>query len=237
MVNWLRTGAVTCVALLQATAAAAQVGHLPEGSPYRDMRVKQALVLYGGYLTGGEGSAGVGPTDGPLAGARWEITVGAPSVLFLGVSGASLDRLLINPDNPPETRTLGTAKQTVIMLDGGLSFVLTGRKTWKGFAPFAGFAMGMAFGGAVPEDSSGFKFNSKFQIGPAVGIRFHPNPRFHVRVEGRGIFWRLSYPQRFFDDPANAPGTEPVLNELIETETDWVFHPTLTFGIGYTLRR
>jgi hypothetical protein len=201
------------------------------------MRVKQALVFFGGYLNGGDGSAGVGPADGPLAGARWEITVGAPSILFLGVSGASLNRRLINPDNSPSTRNIGTAKQTIVMLDGGLNVVLTGRKTWRGFAPYAGFQMGMAFGGSVPEDSSGFNFKTKFHIGPAVGIRFYPNPRIQLRVEGRGIFWRLSYPQRFFQPPANAPGTDPVLNELIETDSDWVFHPTLTFGIGYTLRR
>jgi opacity protein-like surface antigen len=232
----LLAGAVACLAILQTTAAAAQVGHLPESSPYRDMRVKQALVFFGGYLTGGEGSAGVGPTDGPLAGARWEITVGAPSILFLGVSAANLDRLLINPDNPPSTRTLGTAKQTIVMLDGGLNFVLTGRKTWKGFAPYVGVGMGMAFGGSVPEDSSGFTFKSKFHIGPALGVRIHPNPRFHFRVEWRGIFWRLTYPQQFFQPPTSAPGT-PVLNPLIETDSDWVFHPTLVLGIAYTLRR
>ena len=48
MVRRLLAGAVTCLAILQTTAAAAQVGHLPESSPYRDMRVKQALVFFGG---------------------------------------------------------------------------------------------------------------------------------------------------------------------------------------------
>ena len=31
--------------------------------------------------------------------------------------------------------------------------------------------MGVAFGGALPEDSSGFSFNTKFQLGPMLGLK------------------------------------------------------------------
>ena len=118
------------------------------------------------------------------------------------------------------------------MLDAGLNFVLTGRRTWRGFAPYLGVGFGMAFGGSVPEDSlSGYTFNTKFHIDPTIGIRWHPSPRFHFRIEGRAVFWRLNYPEGFFD------GTDPLLNPLIQTDTDWTVHPTLLFGIGYTLRR
>ncbi len=123
------------------------------------------------------------------------------------------------------------------MLNAGANLVLTGRKTWRGLAPYIGFGMGMAFGGAVPEDSSGFTFKSNFHIDPTVGVQIHPSPRLHFRIEGRGILWKLKYPTTFFDDPVNAPGTDPLLNELLETDSDWTFHPTLLFGIGYTLRR
>ena len=237
MVRRLLAGAAACLAIFQTTTALAQVGHLPENSPYKDMRIKQALVFYGGLMSGGEGSAGVGPTNGPVGGVKWEITVGAPSILFLGFSMANLERPLVNPDDPPDTRFFGSADQRIVMLDAGLNFVLTGRKTWRGLAPYLGVGFGMAFGGSVPEDSSGYTFKTKFHIDPTIGIRFHPSPRFHFRIEGRAILWRLDYPQRFFDDPKNALGTDPLLNPLIQTDTDWTVHPTLLFGIGYTLRR
>lgn len=229
--------AVAGLMLAIPATGAAQVGHLAESSPYRDMRIKQGLFFYGGYLSGGRGNAGVGPSEGPLAGARWEITVGAPSVLYLGASLANLERQLVNPDDPPETRFFGTADQMIVTVDGGLNLVLTGRKTWHRMAPFVGLNFGVAFGGPVPEDSSGFNFKTKFQLGPSLGVRFHPSDQFHIRVAARGIFWRLSYPTRFFNDPLNAPGTDPLLNQLLETDSQWTFHPTLVFGIGYTLRR
>ena len=235
MVRSLFVG-ITCLSLLSAPAFA-QVGHVAESSPYKDMRIKQALVFYGGYLSGGSGSAGVGPSPGPLVAVQWELTVGAPSILYLGLAVANLERALVNPTDPPDTRFFGTAQQTVVMVNGGFNIVLTGRKTWRGLAPYAGVGMGMAFGGAVPEDSSGFTFKTKFQLSPTVGVRIHPSQRFHVRIEGRATLWKLSYPMRFFDDPANAPGTDPLLNPLLETDSDWTIHPTLLFGIGYTLRR
>lgn len=231
MVRRLLAGTAVCLAVFQTTAALAQVGHLPENSPYKDMRIKQALVFYGGVMSGGEGNAGVGPTNGPVGGVRWEIAVGAPSILFLGLSMANLERPLVNPDDPPDTRFLDSANQRIVMVDAGLNFVLTGRKTWRGLAPYMGVGFGMAFGGPVPEDLSGYTFKTKFHIDPTIGIRFHPSPRFHFRIEGRAVFWRLNYPPRFFD------GTDPLLNDLIQTNTNWTVHPTLLFGIGYTLRR
>ena len=231
MVRRLLAGTAVCLAVFQTTTALAQVGHLPENSPYKDMRIKQALVFYGGVMSGGEGNAGVGPTNGPVGGVRWEIAVGAPSILFLGLSMANLERPLVSPDDPPDTRFLDSANQRIVMVDAGLNFVLTGRKTWRGLAPYMGVGFGMAFGGPVPEDLSGYTFKTKFHIDPTIGIRFHPSPRFHFRIEGRAVFWRLNYPPRFFD------GTDPLLNDLIQTNTNWTVHPTLLFGIGYTLRR
>ncbi len=224
---------ITCFSLLSAPALA-QVGHVAENSPYKDMRIKQSLVFYGGYLSGGRGSVGVGPSAGPMGAVQWEFAVGAPSILYLGVAFANLERALVNPNDPPDTRFFGTADQRILMLNGGFSIVLTGRKTWRGLAPYVGLGMGIAFGGAVPEDElSDFTFKTHFHIGPSVGIRIHPSPRFHFRIEGRGILWRLKYPEGFFGEP----GTDPLLNVVLETDSDWTLHPTLLFGIGYTLRR
>ncbi len=125
MVRSLFVG-ITCFSLLS-TPALGQVGHVAENSPYKDMRIKQALVFYGGYVSGGRGNVGVGPSAGPLGAVRWEFAVGAPSVLYLGVAFADLERALVNPGDPPDTRFFGTAHQKILMLNGGFNNVLTGR--------------------------------------------------------------------------------------------------------------
>ena len=226
-----------CLVGLCPQSALGQVGHQPESSPYRDLRFKQSLTPFGGYLTGGRGSAGVGPSDGPLVGLRWDISVSAPMWLFVEASWSGLERNLINPNLAPEDRFLGTAQQTVFMLGGGFNLVFTGRKTWRGLAPYLGATMGVAFGGAVPEDSSGFSFKTKFQLGPMLGLKVHPSQTVHFRFEIRDVLWRLTYPDRFFEDPVFAPGTPPVLDPLVQTDSEWAHHVTYYFGIGITLRR
>ena len=214
----------------------AQVGHSPESSPYNDLRISQTVTLMSGYLSGGRGKAGVGPSDGLLGGVRWDIHVGGAASLFLGGYMFDLERRVLDPTQPPETRMLGTASQSVIMVDGGVNLILTGEKTWHGFAPYVGANLGVVFGGEVPEDSSGFRFATKFHAGPALGIRLFVNRRFHLRVEARNVLWRITYPNSFFAPPENAPGADPILNEVDTSNTQWTHHPVLMFGLGYTLR-
>lgn len=212
---------------------AGQVGHQPERSPYRDLRIKQSLTGFGGLLSGGRGKAGVGPADGTIFGVRWDIHTGSAATLVLGVSAADLERRLINPSAPPSLRDLGTARQTVWVIDGGFNLVLTGRKTWHTLAPYLGASLGAAVGGSVPEDSV-FSFRGKFQFGPMLGVRQFLNRRLHLRVEFRDIIWRLGrYPDVFF-----TPGTgvEPVLDPDVNSPNEWVHHPTLFFALGWTLR-
>ena len=216
-------------------AAAGQVGHLPDTSPYRDMRIKQTVTFMGGYLTGGRGKAGVGPSAGPLAGARWDFHVGGSLALFLGAMGSDLERNLVNPIEPPgPTRNFGTARQNVWVADAGINLILTGRKTWRGIAPYAGVGAGMVFGNQVPEDSV-FTFSRKFHIGPQIGMRYFLNRRFHLRVEARYLIWRMTYPSVFLTIPDEEPRT-PVIDGDVDRLAEWVHHPVLLIGLGWTIR-
>lgn len=220
-----------------ATPAAAQVGHDPTSSPYRDMRIKHTLTFLGGHLGGGRGKARVGPSSGQQFGLRYDIHVGGAASIFLGASYTSAERNLVDPDESEATRYFGTATQELFLIDGGFNLILTGRKTWHGLAPYLGAAVGAVVGSPVPEDSSGFAFETKFQVGPMVGVRYFFNRRLHVRLEARDILWRLTYGStRFFNDPANAPGDPPVLDPRFNDNTEWVHHSLLTFGFGWTLR-
>lgn len=227
---------VLVLLLLLNSPLAAQVGHQPESSPYRDMRIKQTITGFGGYMWGGYGKAGVGPGDGPLGGIRWDIHMGGLASLFLGVSLADLERVLLDPSQPRDTRVVGTAQQAVTVIDGGANLLLTGRKTWHGLMPYIGAAVGLAIGGSVPEDSlTNYQFNTKFHFGPTGGFRFFFNRRFHLRTEGRIMFWRLSYPLQFFQ-PGTDPVVPPILDPAVNSENEWVIHYTLMIGLGYTIR-
>jgi hypothetical protein len=214
----------------------AQVGHEPRSSPYRDLRIKQTITGFGGYLWGGYGKAGVGPGDGPLAGIRWDVHLGGFASLFLGGSYSDLERVLLDPSQPPETRVVGTTTQGVTIIDGGANLLLTGRKTWHGLMPYIGAATGIALGGSVPEDSlTNYTFNTKFHFGPTGGFRFFLSRRLHLRAEGRVMFWKLSYPNVFFQ-PGVDPIVPPILDPTTNSQSEWVTHLTLMIGLGYTLR-
>ena len=211
----------------------AQVGHDPAHSPYRDIRGSQAFTAVVGYLSGSSGKVGVGPSDGKTIGAKWEIRLGGPTTAFVGFEVADLERAVIDPRRGPADRVVGTADQSVSLATVGINIYLTGPKTWHGIAPYLGFGMGLAFGGEVPEDSSDFAFNTRFQLEPHFGIKWLPNQRVTFRFELKDVLWQLRYPSAFFNDPEFAPGQPPVLDPNVDSDTQWVHHPTFSISIGY----
>ena len=224
--------AVTCLWL--ATLAwppglPGQVGHDPAHSPYRDLRATHQITLSGGYLGGGGGVAGVGPRQGFLAGARFAISLSAPLEAWLGVHGAQLTRHLIDPAAPPESRSVGTVSQQVVIFDAGFALRITGAKTWHGLMPYVGASLGTATGSTV-SDASGFSFGTPFQAGPHVGVRFYGTGPLSLWVEGWDPIWRLRYPTGW------TGGSNPVLLPS-DPIKEWVHNPTVLVGLGYILRR
>jgi hypothetical protein len=124
----------------------------------------------------------------------------------------------------------------VIFADAGLDLVLTGEKTWNGLAPYLGASLGLALGGEVPADSSGYQFSTKFIVGPRIGVRWHPIQRIAIRFEARDMIWQLKYPPTFFEEPINAPGADPILDPLTSRDTQWTHNPMLTVSVGYAFR-
>jgi len=208
----------------------AQVGHPPESSPYRDLTVRHALMLQGGYLSGSGGRAAAGPTDGVLLGLRYTIHLGGPVEAIFGVGGADLQRVVHNPAAAPVT-----VSQSVMITEAGFGFLITGEKTWHGLVPYVATTMGAAFGGSVPADTSGFTFQTKFHFGPQVGIRWYASPRLSFRLEGRDVMWRLRYPNSFF---TLFPGSTvlPPLIQGIDPSREWTHNLSLTLALGFAIR-
>jgi hypothetical protein len=194
------------VALLAvATPGAAQegVGTPPSKSPFRDLVYGMNVTALAGYLDGGGGKLGLGPQDAWMYGLRYQLR--ATKFISLGaevLSGVG-SRNLIDPDDPDGNFLKGKVDQRITIAQALLQLNLTAGKTWHRLAPYFGVGLGAAFGGSVPQDTSGYEFGTEFVITPYAGVRIMPNPRFGFAAEARAPFWKLSYPGtlRDPDDP------------------------------------
>src|SRR2546428_7805769 len=173
--------------------ASAQVGHEPGRSPSRDVRRGGVGVLTFGYLGGSRGSVGVGLSDGTTGGIRYEVLFGAIGA-SLGLAYGRTNRYVVNPFRDTLSRNTGPFNNDVVLLDAGLQLVLTGRKTWRGFAPYVGGAPGVAIGGKSPRDTSGYEFGTKFTIAPHAGVGWYPPPRLPVRGGSSLGLWQRNHP-------------------------------------------
>src|SRR6476661_7534513 len=70
---------------LEVPTMAAQVGHPPRSSPYRDIRKGHSITLLGSYFSGDGGEFNIGPHDGGVFGLRYDIRTGGTIQLGVGV--------------------------------------------------------------------------------------------------------------------------------------------------------
>jgi hypothetical protein len=208
----------------------AQVGHPPDASPYRFIEARRVISATSGYLWGDLGDAGVGPSNGPVAGLRFDLLFNGPASVSFNAAWAGLERRIIDPTRPQAERTVGSADMSIFMFDAGFNLIFTGGKTWRGLAPYAGIALGAAFGNDVPTDTtSGFRFSTKFLLTPQAGLRLHVSDRLSLDARARDVMWRLSYPQSYF------LGGDPVLDPLTQKRNEWTHHLALTLSLGWAI--
>jgi len=209
----------------------AQVGHEPSHSPYHDVRRGAVGVITFGYLGGSRGSVGVGLSDGKTVGIRYEVLFGAIGA-SLGLAYGQTSRFVVDPtkDSTSPARTTGPFPNDVVLVDAGLQLVLTGRKTWRGFAPYVGGGLGMAISGAAPSDPSGYQFGSKFTVAPNAGLRWYPARRLSVRGDLRLVLWKLNYPVSYKVPASDGSRVLP----LTASFSEWTSHPWATIGVGWT---
>ena len=224
------------VALIPLTQIAAQVGHPPHSSPYRDIRKGHTFTALGGYFGGSGGDLEVGPHDGAIFGGRYDIRSAHTIQMGLGVTHSSLDRIIVNPFVALANRRSGPVSQSVTFAEVDLQFNLTGGKTWHRVAPFVGAAGGIAFGSSTPADTSRYKFGRKFYLAPNIGFRLFLSDRIHLRAEARATFWKLKYPTTFQQEPVEEPGTVDNPNAVIPGNKldEWTTSPWLLAGLGYS---
>lgn len=206
--------------------AAAQVGHLPDGSPYRDIGKKKSLTALGGHLGGNGGLLGVGPHDGMAYGLRYGLAVSGPLEFGFSVSYADLQGALVTRDTDGKLALGGLVPSPVWMFETTLQFTLTGGKTWHRLAPYFGGGAGYARRFSSTLNPDAFDFGGRFYLTPFAGTRVFVNSRSFVRAELHGAFWKLAYPPSYFEDT----------NGLIPpfTVSDYLSNPWVQVGIGHT---
>ena len=224
------------LAMLLTRPAAAQVGHGPESSPYRDIKKGHTFTGTFGQFGGSGGEFGIGPHDGQVYGFRYDLRTGSTVQLGLGFARGDLTRLIVDPFVELANRVSGPVSQTVSFAETNLQLNLTGGKTWHRLAPFVGSGVGLTFPSGTPADTSRFKLGHKIYLAPYAGVRIFVTNRISLRGEARVVFFKLKYPTTFEDEPALEPGTGGNSNAVITDGrlSEWTTSSWLLVGLGYS---
>jgi hypothetical protein len=209
-----------------AVPLAAQVGHEPDRSPFRDIESSHTLTPSFGYLWGSGGTLGLGPHDGPVYGLRVDARVSAPLALGLALSYGDLKRNYFDLQDSTGTALRGQIKTHVVQAEVSAQLNLTGKKSWHHLAPFIGINGGLAFANSAKVDSTGYKFGAKFLFAPMAGTRITLARGVMLRAEWRWNFWQLKYPAAY---SLPTPGQERLLGSTL---SEWVATPTLIAGLS-----
>jgi hypothetical protein len=218
-----------CTLLLVATnSATAQVGHAPDRSPYRDRDYNRDWTFFGGQFSGERDPVGVAPTDGPMAGVRWQMHMTGPIYFGLRLAGASVDRRVIDPAKRLDERELGTEKVPMAFADMALELSLTGHKTWRGLAPFINGGLGVVADLRGANDIGSYRFGVPFTMTLGTGVSWTPAKNWSLRLDWSHYLYRIQYPTTYYlkttEDPAVLPAGA--------ARSFWRRNPALLIGVS-----
>jgi hypothetical protein len=207
-----------------ATTARAQVGHLPDNSPYRDLETRQEFTFFGGRYTTGKDPIGVAPLDGPMYGIRYQVHVGGPAFLMARWSHVNSSRLAIDPTKNGAARQLGKHDVSVNLYDIDLALNLTGEKSFHHIVPVINFGAGVASCGCAVKGDS-YTFGTPFAFTFGGGLRYVPGGRVQFTLDWNDYLYQLKYPADYYIIPVG--GTAAATNEA---RSFWKNNKALTFG-------
>jgi hypothetical protein len=207
-----------------ATTARAQVGHLPDNSPYRDLETRQEFTFFGGRYTTGKDPIGVAPLDGPMYGIRYQVHVGGPAFLMARWSHINSSRLAIDPTKNGAARQLGKHDVSVNLYDIDLALNLTGEKSFHHIVPVINFGAGVASCGCAVKGDS-YTFGTPFAFTFGGGLRYVPGGRVQFTLDWNDYLYQLKYPADYYIIPVG--GTAAATNEA---RSFWKNNKALTFG-------
>ena len=183
-----------------ATTARAQVGHLPENSPYRDLESSQELSFFGGRYSAGKDPIGVAPSGGPMYGLRYEIHVGGPAFLMARFAHVNGERFPIDPTKSGIAAQLGRKNVSLKLFDVNLVLNLTGQKSFHNIVPVINFGAGIASCNCTVSPDP-YTFGTPFAFSFGGGLRYVPGGRFQLRADWGDYLYQLKYPTAYYLTP------------------------------------
>lgn len=208
-----------------ATAANAQVGHLPQNSPYRDLENSQEFSAFYGHYDAGKDPIGVAPQDGPLWGLRYKIHVGGPAFLGARWSHINSKRVAIDPTKVGAARQLGTHDVALNLYDLDLAINLTGQKTFHRIIPVVNLGLGVASCSCTVTNDP-YAFGTPFAFSFGGGLRYAPGGRFQLTADWNNNLYQLKYPTAYYVSPIG--GTAAVVGN--QARSFWKNNRALTIG-------
>lgn len=214
------------------TAAAAQVGHAPSKSPFRDLEHRQELTWYGGVYRTTPDPANVGPKSGVTAGMHYELRMTGPAYFTANLSGVLTERRVVDPNQLIVDRFVEDKSVAMLLADVGFALNLTGFKSWRGVVPTLGGGVGVGAAFDSP-DIGGYSIGYPLLLVLRPAIKIAPRGRWQGRIDAAHYFHRLRYPQTYFTKTTVDPTVLPVDAE----QSVWKRNLSLTAGITYSFGR
>ena len=217
-----------------APALGAQVGHVPQRSPYIDLEYRQEVTVFGGYYQAGTDQAGVAPTSGPLFGVRYDLRLGGPASLTTRVGYVSSQRDVIDPRRPAAQRVVqADASWPIYLADVGIAINLTGQRSYRRIVPFVNGGVGIASDFKSAADVGAWRFGTPFALSLGGGLKWVPAGNLQVRADISDQLYQIKYPNSYFT--AAADGTRVL--QLDDPKNDWTSNLALTIGLSYRFFR
>jgi hypothetical protein len=214
--------------LLATSSASAQVGYPPDRSPYRDRDYNREWTYFAGHFSAERDPVGVAPTEGPMAGIRWQMYLTGPLYFGVRLAGASVERRVIDPSKKVDERELGTETVPMGFADIALELSLTGHKTWRGFAPFINGGLGFTADLRGQNDVGSYRFGVPFTMTLGTGLSYAPSRNWSLRLDWTHYVYRIQYPTTYYlkttEDPAVLPAGA--------ARSFWRRNPALLIGVS-----
>jgi hypothetical protein len=217
-----------------ATPALAQVGHVPQRSPYSDLEFRQEATVFGGYYNAGSDRVGVAPGSGPMFGVRYDLRLGGPASLTSKLAYVSAQRTVIDPRRPADDRVVqNDAAWPLYIADVGISLNLTGQRSYRRLVPFINGGLGVATDLKGGADVGAWKFGTPFAFSLGAGIKWVPAGNLQARIDISDQLYQIKYPNSYYVTASD--GTSVLA--LRDAKTDWTSNLGLTFGVSYLFFR
>lgn len=229
-----RRGVAAVLFVIGSSTLGAQVGSMPERSPFRDVEIRQNLSLLVGQSLGGHDKVGAAPRGGTAVGLRYDINLGQSPLAFTSVvMRQSATRDVLQPGLASANRVGASVSQPLWIIDAAFTLLLTGNRSWHSFVPSTTVGVGIVTDNKSITDSSKFEFGNRFAPVLGFGLKYAPlRSRWTLRADVTNRFYSVKYPQSFRD---STPGIPRIVATNIKSS--WTRNTMLTLGLAREIGR